>query len=370
MEKPSILVIDDEPDNFDVIETLLSIGIDNDKASLISNQGYDLNYAASGQEAIASLDTFQPDLILLDVMMPGMDGIEVCQRIKTMSKWQATPIIMVTALTAKEDLAHCLKSGADDFISKPVNPLELRARVQSMLRIKQQHDELQNLLKFREDMVNMMVHDLRSPLTSILFGLELLKNPQYPQEKHEYQRNQIHSSARALQVLIDDLLKVALLESGKLCLKRKKVNIYNLVQSAISNFKAIASQKNQLLVSQLINKSNQQVSVDSAMMHRTLDNLLSNAIKFSPHDSQIVVNVEFPNSSDCRIQIIDSGPGVPDGLSQKIFEKYEVGNLMSGVSQIGLGLAFCKMVVEAHGGNICVRNNQPQGAIFEISLAA
>ena len=106
------------------------------------------------------------------------------------------------------------------------------------------------------------------------------------------------------------------------------------------------------------------------MIHRTLDNLLSNAIKFSPRNSQIIVNVEFLRSGNAKIQVIDSGPGVPDTLRHKIFEKYEIGNLMSDVSQIGLGLAFCKMVVEAHGGEIGVRSNQPKGAIFEITLAA
>ena len=126
----SILVVDDEPDNFDVIETLLS------------DRDYLLHYAASGQEGIASLDIFKPDLILLDVMMPGMDGIEVCQRIKAMPQWAAVPTIMVTALTTKQDLAQCLKAGADDFISKPIDRLELTARVRSMLRIRQQYQQL------------------------------------------------------------------------------------------------------------------------------------------------------------------------------------------------------------------------------------
>jgi diguanylate cyclase len=126
----SILVVDDEPDNFDVIETLLS------------GQNYRLHYAANGQEAIASLVTFNPDLILLDVMMPGMDGIEVCRYIKSMPQWEAVPIIMVTALNTKQDLAQCLITGADDFISKPVNRLELTARVRSMLRIRQQYQQL------------------------------------------------------------------------------------------------------------------------------------------------------------------------------------------------------------------------------------
>ncbi|GBO56111.1 two-component hybrid sensor and regulator [Pseudanabaena sp. lw0831] len=131
MNLASVLVIDDEADNFDVIETILS------------DQDYQLHYAASGKDAIAYLDTFQPDLILLDVMMPVMDGIEVCRSIKALPKWQAVPIIMVTALNTKEDLARCLNAGANDFISKPLNSLEFRARVSSMLRIKEQHDRLE-----------------------------------------------------------------------------------------------------------------------------------------------------------------------------------------------------------------------------------
>jgi signal transduction histidine kinase/HPt (histidine-containing phosphotransfer) domain-containing protein len=131
MNLASVLIIDDEADNFDVIETILG------------DRDYQLHYAASGQDAIAYLDTFQPDLILLDVMMPVMDGIEVCERIKALPEWQAVPIIMVTALNSKEDLARCMNAGADDFISKPLNSLEFRARVSSMLRIKEQHDRLE-----------------------------------------------------------------------------------------------------------------------------------------------------------------------------------------------------------------------------------
>ena len=113
MSQPSILVVDDEPNNFDVID------------SLLSQQDYILHYAPSGQEAIAALDLCQPDVILLDIMMPNMDGMEVCKRIKAMPRWEAVPIVIVTALTSKADLAKCFAAGADDFISKPVNYFEL-----------------------------------------------------------------------------------------------------------------------------------------------------------------------------------------------------------------------------------------------------
>jgi diguanylate cyclase (GGDEF)-like protein len=130
MTLPSILIIDDEPDNFDVIEALLG------------DQNYAFHYVPSGPLALQSLATFSPDIILLDVMMPVMNGIEVCRRIKVMPECQGIPIIMVTALNEKRDLARCLEAGADDFLSKPVNRLELRARINCMLRIRHQHQQL------------------------------------------------------------------------------------------------------------------------------------------------------------------------------------------------------------------------------------
>jgi diguanylate cyclase (GGDEF)-like protein len=129
----SILVVDDEPTNFDAIEILLV------------KSNYQLVYAASGYEALSYLAENQPDAILLDVMMPGLDGIEVCRSIKANPKWQHIPIIMVTALNTKEDLADCLEAGADDFISKPVNGIELRSRVRSMLRLEKQYKDIQGL---------------------------------------------------------------------------------------------------------------------------------------------------------------------------------------------------------------------------------
>ncbi len=148
MSNYSILVVDDEPDNFDVIEALLT------------DRDYALHYASNGQAAIASLDKFDPDVILLDVMMPEMDGFEVCQRIKAMPQWQAVPIIMVTALASKEDLSRCLSNGADDFVSKPVSSVELRARVQSMLRIKKQHDRIQSLSKLQRNNIHSLENNL------------------------------------------------------------------------------------------------------------------------------------------------------------------------------------------------------------------
>jgi two-component system, sensor histidine kinase and response regulator len=148
MNTYSILVVDDEPDNFDTIQ------------SLLPGENYKLHYAISGEHAIASLDKFDPDVILLDVMMPGLNGMEVCKQIKAMSKWQAVPIVMVTALSSKEDLARCLAAGADDFVNKPVSGIELRARVSSMLRIKKQHDRIQSFSKLQRHNIHSLTNNL------------------------------------------------------------------------------------------------------------------------------------------------------------------------------------------------------------------
>ena len=164
----SILIVDDEPDNFDVIETLLSVGVNVGYASPENNPrlnehlDYRLHYAASGKEAIACLNAVQPDLILFDVMMPVMDGIEVCQRIKAMAQWEAVPIIMVTALSSTKDLARCFSAGADDFISKPLNYSELIARVRSMLRIRQQYQQLEIFNTRLEAMVQQRTAQLQT----------------------------------------------------------------------------------------------------------------------------------------------------------------------------------------------------------------
>ncbi|MEB3283320.1 MAG: response regulator [Lyngbya sp.] len=358
----SILVVDDQPGNFEVIETLLD------------EQGYILHYASSGVKALERLDTVQPDVILLDVMMPELDGLEVCKRIKANPKWQHIPILMLTALNSKKDLVACLKAGANDFLSKPVNSAELRARLDSMIRIKQQYDRLQTLLKeqqsllqMREYMVNMIVHDLRNPLASILFETELLKHPKLTPEKRDKKADNILLAGQRLNSLINSMLAMAKLESGKMVLNRCDIDLDEICRSAVENFATLASTKEIELLSD-IPQQPCTINVDSPLFQRVLDNLLSNAVKFSPSGSKIILKAEFLETKGVKIQVIDSGPGVGEELRTRIFEKYEVGTPMKNISQTGLGLAFCKMVVEAHGGQISVTDNHPQGAIFTLEI--
>ncbi len=148
MKNNSILIIDDEPNNFEVIETLLA------------GDNYDLYYANSGEEALTDISTFNPDVILLDLTMPKMDGLEVCERLRLMRKWKSLPIVMVTASSSKAILSSCLEAGADDFISKPVDKVELRARIKSMLRIKKQFDRIESLTKLQQKNITLLENDL------------------------------------------------------------------------------------------------------------------------------------------------------------------------------------------------------------------
>lgn len=365
----TILVVDDEPHGFDVIEAHLY------------REGYVLIYVSSGIEALNRLDSIEPDVILLDVMMPQMDGIEVCRKIKSDQYWKHIPIIMVTALSSKEDLARSLDAGADDFVTKPVSGVELRARVRSMLRIKRQYDELEATMQLREDLSNMIVHDLRNPLTTILMSSSLLISSDL-EGKTLDRVKLILSAGHQLDSMINDLLILAKMQSGKMVLRYAVFDLNEIVKQAFSHFYNIAVLKKLKLEIQ-IEEINYPISGDVNLLQRVLDNLLSNAIKFSPPYSTITLNIDYHMGSlmpdlstslpptnvppkQVTIRVSDQGFGIREELKQRIFEKYEVGNIVNDVSQLGLGLAFCKMVIEAHGGTIFVEDNQPQGSIFTV----
>jgi len=353
----NILVVDDEPNGFDVIEGILF------------TEGYQLQYSASGVLALKRLENQQiPDLILLDVMMPDLDGLEVCRRIKANNQWSHIPIIMVTALSSPDDLARCLGTGADDFIGKPVNATELRARIRSMLRIKRQHDELQATLQLRKDMADMIVHDLRNPIMAIDMACAILKRSELT-DKQKRKIEQIISGGKQLETLANSLLMLAKIESGKLLLNLDMVDFNNLVKTVVNNYYAIAEQKNISIEMDLADPG-QQLAIDSLLIGRVIENLLSNSIKYSLSKSQVKITVEYPKSNQTILQIYDQGYGIKDEIKEKIFAKYEIGNIIKNATQTGLGLAFCKMAVEAHHGNIKISDNQPQGSIFTMELGS
>lgn len=353
MTQPSILIVDDNSDNFDVIDTLLL------------SEKYETHYASSGQKALDRLDSLNPDLILLDVMMPEMDGIEVCQIIRQNPQYQALPIIMVTALSSSEDLARCLSAGADDFISKPINAIELRARVKAMLRIKKQYDSLQAALKLRQDLSQMVIHDLRNPLTVIISLCELLKGDLSIVQKNK-KIQQLMTAGLRLNSMLDSLLLMAKIEAHQLNVDLKLINPQIILLSVIEDFNFFASQKQITLTSDLPDQF-LEIYLDPSLFRRILDNLIINALKFSPRKSMITLALSYDNQY-CKIAVIDQGIGITDDIKKVLFEKFSIGQQMENIPQTGLGLAFCKMAIEAHQGTITVEDNHPQGAIFIVKI--
>jgi signal transduction histidine kinase len=361
----SILVVDDEEMARDVIEGFLY------------KEGYQLNFASNGPEALACLEKVSPDVVLLDVMMPGMSGLDVCLRLRQDKRWQHIPVLLITALGSKEDLLRGFEAGANDFLTKPVNEAELRARVRSMLQIKQQYDQLETNLRLREELAQMIVHDLRTPLTVILGHSELLRFKSKNAPEYQVEISQICAQVSRLDSYLNDLLIQAKMEAGQPLVKYSPVNVNDVILQLTETHKIVAESRKVKLKADIPAQS-ELISLDANLFQRMIDNLVSNALKFAPAESTVTLKLEYLEPSDpmapsplshLRIQVLDHGPGIPEEHRHRIFDKFAIVTLKrSGTAQIGLGLAFCKMVAEAHGGRIYVEANQPVGSIFTVEL--
>jgi two-component system, sensor histidine kinase and response regulator len=332
--------------------------------ALLFKQNHELHFARNGPEALDMMSEITPDVILLDVMMPEMDGYEVCRQLRAHKQWRHIPVIMVTALDGRDEMVRGLDAGADDFLTKPVSGPELQARVRSMLRIKRQYDELLALLNLREDLSKMLVHDMRSPLATILLYSQLLQHKIAATEHARY-LEPIKIETQRLESFINDLLILAKLEAGRLILNRSETDANELLQLALRRHRPIAESRG---LKTEIETAPQPlpISVDSNLFERLLDNLLSNAIKFTPEGRQITLRVTAAGDGNrIMFQVIDEGPGIPYERRDLIFNKFEVIN-QKDRRHIGLGLTFCKMIAEAHGGRISVEDNPPQGSIFSV----
>lgn len=363
MKKSQILIVDDD----DVSCELL-------KAFLLP-EGYETECVHSGDEALKIMSKFKPDTMLLDVLMEGMDGLELCQRIKSNEDWENIPLILITSLDSKEDLSRGIDAGADDYLQKPVNRLELRSRVKSMLRIKNQFDELQEMLHLREDLANMIMHDMKNPLAAVLMASQLLQlKIKTPQELKYIDTIQVQS--RRLESLMNDILMLAKMKEGKLTLNKETIDINEVLEGIEAGFHDICQHRGINFRTELLNKPHE-VSIDINLFQRVLENLISNSIKFSPDNSIVTLKAELIDSipgktlskASLRIKVIDQGHGIPEENREDIFDKFKVSPIKrKGISQLGLGLAFCKMVVNVHGGKIFVLPNEPKGSVFVIEI--
>ncbi|VAW40076.1 hypothetical protein MNBD_CHLOROFLEXI01-4846 [hydrothermal vent metagenome] len=306
--------------------------------------------------------------------MPQLNGYDVCQQLKQNEARQHIPIILITALNGREDMLRGLASGADEFLPKPVNGEELRARVRTMLRIKNQYDTLQVLMQFREDLAHMLIHDMRNPLTvASLYNDILLKQNGLASREKKY-AHVVRDSLRELAGFLDEILLVAKMEQGMLQLDSSLTDIAHLVAEVANNHREIAQLHGFQLTLDMPD-CHRLVLLDTSLFKRVLDNLLSNAFKYTSDNGEVTIHLRYPldetaaSTHSFYLQIIDEGPGIAPEDRERIFDRFEVVSMkQNGQTQVGLGLAFCKMVVNAHNGRIYMTPNHPQGSIFHIEM--
>lgn len=376
MEKEeTILIVDDEERNLRLMKAVLM------------PLGCRIICADNGQEALRKAAAARPDLILLDVMMPDMDGLEVCRRIKEDADLAPILVVMVTALSQKTDRINAMNVGADDFLSKLVDHTELLIRVKSMLRIKsyqdrlvvshqeisEQNEKLKKLEKAKEDLMHMIVHDLSNPLTNITWGLDLLMMGQdrLPGEQVKL-LEELVSSSRDLNDMVANILDVYELENERLEPSKEPSNPLSLIREVIPLFKRKAEEK-ELSFTFCHPEVVPTLLLDPMLIKRVVANLLNNAIRHTPRGGDVALEIHGePWEDEICFSVADHGKGLAPEFHERVFEKFEQLAIQKKSGRhggYGMGLSFCKIAVEAHKGRIWVQSEGAEkGCTFFFTL--
>jgi len=361
----TIAIIDDEPDNLTVLEDSLS------------RAGYRVEAFPRGELAIAGACEEPPDLVLLDIRMPGMDGYEVCRRFKADERLKTIPIIFISALSAVEDIATGFKCGGVDYVTKPFREPELLARVSSHLalraahlQVEEQHEKLLTLEKHRDTLVHMMVHDLRRPLT-VIYGclqiMELRSDRSLDETDLAILSDAVHGVER-LSNMITTVIDLNRMENAEIPLNRLAVTVDKILEGACAMVSDPSHPRD--IVRQIADHC-PEVLCDERLTERVIGNIITNAIHYSPASGEIVLGAA-PDPAGIRIWVRDQGSGISAINQQRIFDKF--GMIASAtdkhVPSTGLGLAFCKLAVESQGGTIGVESEPGKGSTFWFTLPA
>jgi two-component system, sensor histidine kinase and response regulator len=369
----NILVVDDQAENRQLVE------------SYLRGAGYNVVLAENGEEAVAQCEKDAVALVLLDVLMPGIDGFETSRRIRALKSAADTPIIFLTALSdsVTQDKARAI--GAADFIGKPINETELLMRVKSLLwmrrltddlkqgheLIRSQHDAVIRAQERKEELINLVVHDLKNPIASILANAHfLVREPNLSDDARDASRD-IHEAADSMQRMVLNLLDISRSEQGALVPRLSDVDVPLLITEVLGVMSRRANERQQKISAELSPQVKRHV-VDRDLLLRLLENLLDNALKYSPPGGTIKVEASTENGY-LDLCIRDEGPGIPGAYRERIFEKYvqlEDNTVSLARTSRGLGLVFCRLAAEAHGGRIWVEDNEPRGTAFRVRLRA
>jgi two-component system, sensor histidine kinase and response regulator len=359
-----ILIVDDTPANIDLLFQTLS------------PEGYKISVAGTGEETLKLVSQINPDLILLDVMMPGIDGFETCKKLKKNPETASIPIIFITAKAETEDIVKGFTLGGADYLTKPFNREEVCARIKTHLHFQvllntseTQNKKLNELNDTKNKLMGMTCHDLRNPITSIqgFSKFVLGKGEKISVESRNECIENIYAASSNMLELINDLVDITAIESGRLNLNIRPDSMINLAQEKTKMYVPLAENKDIKLHFQA--KEVPIFKFDSNRIGQVLDNLIGNAIKFSPSNKNVTISVSS-DDSQMLCSVKDEGPGILPEDQDKLFIPFQKlsAKPTGGEVSSGLGLGIAKRMVEAHGGKLWVESEPGNGADFRFQI--
>ncbi|UCH92696.1 MAG: hybrid sensor histidine kinase/response regulator [Candidatus Aminicenantes bacterium] len=358
-QKPLIFIVEDVPRNLQVLFHILKKG------------EYRIAAASNGCQALDMIPAAQPDLVLLDIMMPEMDGFEVCRQLKKNPVTADIPIIFLTAKADITDVVKGFEIGAVDYVTKPFNPAELLARVKIHLELKFARETLKDLITARDKFFSIIAHDLRNPLQNLIFSSDLLRNSydSFDEAERKEYIQRFNNSANQISSLLETLLDWSRVQRGTMELHREKINIAALAADIIDLLKENAIKKNITVSSQI--QANTYAFADKNMIGTVIRNLVSNAVKFSNPGGEVKITAKTSSTGNfIEITVSDNGVGIKEEDIAGLF-RIDVHKKTRGTANekgTGLGLLLCKEFVEKNNGSIKVVSTPGKGSDFTFNL--
>jgi two-component system sensor histidine kinase/response regulator len=352
-----ILVVDDQPANVQIVGTILG------------NLGHEIIPASDGATALKRVALRMPDLILLDLLMPGLGGCEVCRQLKENPEWKDIPVIFLSAADDKDLIVRALDSGGVDYITKPFNQAELISRVRTQLVLKSARDRLKQLAEDKDELLGILAHDLKNYLGGINMSAALISRQvgRFKDERlTQLSDNMVHSSAQAMTFVKEFLANSAM--DHVFTLKLTAASLNEIAAATVQQYQEAARQKEMVIETDFPTEAVVALA-DVSCLDQVLDNLISNALKFSPPGRRIFISVRSAaNRAECIIR--DEGPGFTVEDKDRMFRRY--GRLSArptgGEPSTGLGLSIVRKLVQAMDGELLCESNPGQGATFTIRL--
>jgi len=347
-QKSKILIVDDNPTNERILRAILS--------------PYELNSARSGVEALEQARRFEPDLVLLDVMMPEMDGYEACRRMRMDPKLRLTKIVMVSAKAMVEERIEGYGAGADDYVTKPFDPDELKAKVRVHLRLK----TAEELDEMKSDFIGLMCHETRTPLAHVLTPAEVLAGEEdMSAEDRRMWADLLLRGARRIHRMHEKILLLSSLKGGSLRFERGPADLAQVARDAVFGMEPSAAERAVRFELNLVEEA--PIWGDAERLGIAVTALLENAVRFSPPEGVIEVSV----GSDAEwvfLRVADSGPGIAADHLPRLFDEFSCPDVSHHGSGVGLSLAIARRIVRAHGGELTAAARPEGGSTFEVSL--